>query len=798
MKKIYSLLFALCIFSLAQAQFSKYIIKLKFKAPTSFSLNTPGDFLSAKAIARRIRYNIALDSTDLPIPVAYINAIKNTGAVTIINTSKWLNQVAIQTTDAAALAAINSLPFVVKTHALAPRQSTGATKNKFALEENFTPITQAFNGESLSSAAAYSYGAATNQVSIHNGQFLHDRGYNGNNMHMAIMDAGFLNYLTLKTFDSLRTNSQIRETWDFVAGNTSVNEDNAHGMQCLSSIGANLPGSFVGTAPKTNFYLYRTEDVAIEYPIEEQNWIAAAERADSIGIDVFSTSLGYFDFDGTFFDYTYAAMTGDSSMIARANDLAAKKGILSFVAAGNEGGTAWNFIITPADADSVVAVGAVNNSGVPASFSSFGPSADGQVKPTLAAVGAGAVIANPSTGNPGFGNGTSFACPNLAGLGTCLWSAFPEYNNMAIIDAMRRSGSKFNNPDTRVGFGIPNMKNAFCQLLRPSFSSNINVGNCKATINLGYKTDTGIVLHVERKIAAGSYQNVNSFGTTGAFANRNFSFVDDLSNITGTSVTYRIRAQVSDTSFYLDSTNITLATKANLGADKTVKICPASFNLNNQYNSTGFSSAWYFGNTPVNNPTAVNTEGTYQFIANNTNGCADTALLSLSYWPKPSLGLDKADVFCSNKSYNATTMFNTTGLNTQWTLNGNNIARPDSLTLPGTYQLIVTSSNSCTDTALLNLNHFPEPCYFPVQEKIQVQPNPFSQNLSVMVARNQDFKVSITVYAANGKLVQQRVSQQVKGAQLISLNLGNQAAGIYLVRIQVNNEAIITKKVLKK
>ncbi|MBL0200407.1 MAG: S8 family serine peptidase [Chitinophagaceae bacterium] len=172
----------------------------------------------------------------------------------------------------------------------------------------------------------YSYGQSYGQVHLHNGEFLHNRGFRGQGMHMAVLDAGFFNYLTLPTFDSIRNNGQVLGTWDFVTGNTSVNEDNSHGTSCLSTIAANMPGTFMGTAPKTSFYLYRTEDVNSEYPIEEQNWVAGMERADSLGIDISSTSLGYFTFDNPVFNYTYAThLNGNSTISAKGADFAAKK-----------------------------------------------------------------------------------------------------------------------------------------------------------------------------------------------------------------------------------------------------------------------------------------------------------------------------------------------------------------------------------------------------------------------------------------------------------------------------------------
>jgi subtilisin family serine protease len=506
MKKILLLIFIALFVAKADsyAQFSKYIIRLKDKGTNPFSISNPSAYLTARSISRRTRYGIAIDSTDLPITPRYIDSIRLAGAVTILNSSKWLNQVAIQTTDAVALAKIAGFPFVLSTGPIAPRNLQSITPVNKKLDAVTTEAPTP-NTPNTTLGDYYSYGLSYGQVHLHNGEFLHNRGFRGQGMQMAVLDAGFLNYLTLPTFDSVRNSGQILSTWDFVAGNASVNEDNAHGMNCLSTIAANMPGTFMGTAPKTSFYLYRTEDVASEYPIEEQNWVAGIERADSLGIDISSTSLGYFTFDNAVFNYTYANMDGNTTLSARGADLAAKKGILCVFAAGNEGNGSWHFIITPSDADSIMAVGAVNTSGVVGSFSSYGPSSDGQIKPSVAAVGVNAVIANPSTGQPTFGSGTSFACPNMAGLTTCLWQAFPEVNNMRIISVMQESATRATNPDDRVGYGIPDMKKAFVKLIKQLYTQNSAVANCAVTLNFTAKTDSAISIVVERKLPAATY-----------------------------------------------------------------------------------------------------------------------------------------------------------------------------------------------------------------------------------------------------------------------------------------------------
>lgn len=454
----------------SSAQFSKYIIRFKDKAGTPFTTDNPTQFLSAKSIARRAKQNIAVDETDLPITPRYIDSVRLAGAVTILDNSKWLNEVCIETTDAVALVKINSFPFVIASQPVM-RSVSAQSPNNNKFNEKVNTITSPTTVSNVSDF--YDYGSSDPQIHIHEGEYLHNKGFHGEGMLVAILDAGFYHYLSLAAFDSVRNNNQVAETYDFVNNETSVDEDHYHGMHCFSIMAANLPGQLVGTSPKATYYLYRTEDVNSESPVEEQYWAAAAERADSIGVDVISTSLGYNQFDNPVFNHTYADMNGNTTIIARAADLAAKKGMIVMVAAGNEGNKSWHYIITPADADSVMAVGAVNSSGVVGGFSSYGPSSDGQVKPAIASVGVGTALFNIN-GQVASGNGTSYATPNVAGLITCLWQAFPEFSNMEIILAVEKSSSIYSNPDDRIGYGIPNFRIAYDALLQQRIAKNMS------------------------------------------------------------------------------------------------------------------------------------------------------------------------------------------------------------------------------------------------------------------------------------------------------------------------------------
>ena len=558
----------LCLFSLiffigcgnSYAQFSRYIIQLKDKSGNPFLTTNPTQFLTLRSVNRRIRYNIVVDESDLPITPAYLDSIRLSGNVTIINVSKWLNQVCIQTTDAAALIKINSFVFVKGTSPIAARVGNIISPINKQLDPPGQPLPSMITGKPQSPTDFYNYGESFPQIHLHNGEFLHNHGFRGEGMQLAIMDAGFYHYQTLPTFDSVRKNQQILGTWDFVSNEASVNEDFAHGMNCFSTIAANIPGTFVGTAPATSFYLFRTEDVSSEYPVEEQNFAAAAERADSLGVDVFSVSLGYTTFSNSLFNYTYNDMNGNTTISAKAADFAAKKGIFVTVAAGNEGSSSWNYITTPADADSVLTVGAVALNRQVALFSSFGPSSDGQIKPAVAAVGSGAVIANQSTGFPSFGNGTSYSCPIMAGVATCLWQAFPEVNNMGIIDALEKSADRFTTPDDRSGFGIPDVKKAFVQLIKKLYKQQISISNsCKTNIGFTVKITPDMNIEVERKLPTdAAYKTISMLTPTNSFAATSFAIEDDLNDLqSDIAIKYRIKMSIAaDTSFYLDSVTV--------------------------------------------------------------------------------------------------------------------------------------------------------------------------------------------------------------------------------------------------
>lgn len=466
MKQMKIIILFVAIFTITskvEAQNSKWVVMFKDKNGTNFKLNQPIKYLSQRAIDRRTRYGIKIDSTDLPVNQTYINQVVAQGAVTFMSSSKWLNQILINCTDAATLNKIKALPFVKSTNAVGNLVANDGGNSVDKFKETVTPLTTT---EKLLAAPTtkYNYGQSFGQVHIHNGEFLHDKGFTGKGMIITILDAGFYKYKSTKCFDSIRARNGFLGEKDFVSYDNSVNEDYDHGENCLSIIGANVPGTMVGTAPDANFWLIRTENAATEQPIEEHNWVAGAEFADSAGTDLISSSLGYTQFDNSTFNHTYANFYNNSTMCTQGAAYAAKKGIIVTNSAGNSGADSWKYLGFPSDADSVAAIAASDVNGNIAYFSSFGY--PGKVKPNITSVGYGTIIY--TSFGLSSGNGTSFSNPNINGLICCLWQAFPKFSNMEILKAVYASSDRAKNPTNRFGYGLPNMQKAYIILKRKS------------------------------------------------------------------------------------------------------------------------------------------------------------------------------------------------------------------------------------------------------------------------------------------------------------------------------------------
>lgn len=447
-RKVVLILLSCFIASLLAAQTitpNTYWVQLKDKKGTAFSIDKPEAFLTARALQRRARQHIAIDETDLPVSKVYLDTLKKRG-LEIVHTSKWLNGATVRTSDTAIIRKVAGLSFVALVQLTKPGSTTKSASNKFSSEES-----NAYDPEK--------YGNALTQLTQLNGQYLHQVGFRGRGICIAILDGGFYNADKIAAFDSLRNSNRILGTRDFVDPKSNIYDQSYHGMSVLSCMGGNIPGSLIGTAPDASYYLFRTEDVTSEYLIEEDNWTAAAEYADSLGVDVINSSLGYSQFTDAKMDHTYTDLDGKTTRVTKAANMAFQKGILVFASAGNEGSNAWKRIIAPSDGENVIAVGAVDKNGLRVSFSSVGPAYKGAVKPNVAAMGSGTTLVT-SNQVIGSASGTSFSSPVLAGMGACLLQANPYCSVRQIKLAIEQSASQYSKPDSLIGFGIPDFQKA--------------------------------------------------------------------------------------------------------------------------------------------------------------------------------------------------------------------------------------------------------------------------------------------------------------------------------------------------
>ncbi len=456
----------------------RYWVTFTDKSNTPYTTQSPEAYLSKKAIARRVKYNIPITPQDFPINPSYLKSITDIGASLQCRT-KWLNAAIVIPFTDEQVEAIRALPFIKNIELAAPYKKPKRTNG--ANKDATTTYQQAIAKQNSQPSIDYKnipYGAGEKQATMCRTNVLHSQNYLGQGMTIAIFDVGFYHADTIKAFQRLYTNGQILGTKDFVAGGSSVYEDGWHGMQVLSCIASYLPNKFIGTAPEASFWLFRTEDDVSETMVEEVNWANAVEMADSVGADVINSSLGYTNFDNPATSYTYKDMTGDVTIAARAADIAASKGILIVNSAGNAAEEDWHYIGTPADGDSVLAIGAVDINGKYASFSSVGPAPDGRIKPNVSCLGLSATVINPA-GQVATATGTSFASPIMAGMVTCLWQANPSSTNMEVIDALQRSANKANTPNGEIGYGIPNL--AYAHFLLQNKSKMPNVGIVEAS-----------------------------------------------------------------------------------------------------------------------------------------------------------------------------------------------------------------------------------------------------------------------------------------------------------------------------
>lgn len=481
----------------------RFRVYLKDKGEAGYRLDHPEAYLSEEAVERRIRQRIPLTESDLPIAPAYLDTLAAAGVQPVVK-SKWLATVVVDTPDSLAaerleqLSIVDSVKWVwkgeseisapaIQTLMLVARTAadtdSGETQTSARLA-NYVLSTEASSISSVSYAASTytiaphtatsecdtarllpadqplkgKYGYAEKQIRMLNGIRLHEAGFRGQGMRVAVIDAGFEEVDRIGAFDSLK----LLGTHNVVFPGTSVFEGDDHGTKVLSCLAAQAPGIMIGTAPEASYWLIKSEDGRSEFPIEEDYWTAAIEFADSVGVDVVTSSLGYFTFDKEALNHTPAELDGRTAQISRTARMAASKGLLVFCSAGNEGSGSWEKITFPGDVAEIVTVGSVNEQKKKSSFSSVGFTADGRVKPDVVALGTGCCVIDPS-GSIRYANGTSFSTPVLAGLGICLWQAFPYLSSQEIIERLRQFGHRHKRPDAELGYGLPDFYKIYKQ-----------------------------------------------------------------------------------------------------------------------------------------------------------------------------------------------------------------------------------------------------------------------------------------------------------------------------------------------
>jgi len=419
------------------------------KLNTGFSVTQPDAFLSQRSIDRRAWQSLPVDQSDLPVTQSYVDSLEALG-LGIRHTSKWLNGVLVTSTDSLLLDTLHRLSFIDTVRwvpATAERYFPGIPQG-----ERFEPP--------LPSPPAYRYGFSANQIRQIKLDFLHEKGYTGRGVLMAVLDAGFSSLTTLPAFIEPVENGQILATRNFVEPEKDVYNAHSHGTNVSSIIVANWPDTLMGTAPDVQLILATTEDGRSETRIEEYAWIGGAEWADSLGADIMNTSLGYTEFDDTTTNYSYRDMDGKTAHISIANGMSAAKGMISVTSAGNSGNDNWYHIGAPADAADILAVGAVDKNGLLASFSSRGPTYDHRIKPEVSAMGAlTAIQSTDSTARLGYG--TSFSSPVIAGATAVLWQAFPGLTSTELMRWIIESGDRADDPDIQYGYGIPRFSTAY-------------------------------------------------------------------------------------------------------------------------------------------------------------------------------------------------------------------------------------------------------------------------------------------------------------------------------------------------
>jgi subtilisin family serine protease len=444
----------LLFLSLPLAGQSFYWVGFTDKEGTPYRIEAPEEFLSERALLRRQKQGLAIDETDLPVSPQYVRQLRERG-LQIWQRSRWLNGVVVVGTIE-AMKAVEQLPFVREVEYTGPVQDVATTPASSQVESPviapptlpLPPVSQA------------SYGASYPNLQRMRGDTLHELGYRGEGVLVAVLDGGFPQ-VDQAGFLGSYAPDEVPVGYDFVEQDANVYDGGTHGSTVLSVMAARHPFFLVGVAPAAEYLLFKTENGQGEYRQEEYNWVMGIEKADSLGADIANSSLGYTTFDDERMDYTVDDLDGQQSPASRAASMAVQKGMIVCISAGNSGGDSWRYIGTPADAPGVIAVGALDRKNERAYFSSLGYEKNPLIKPDLMAPGT--QIPGVSTTGRGFysANGTSLASPLLAGLVACLWQAFPDRSNEEIMQALKRTADRGQNPDREYGYGIPNFAAAY-------------------------------------------------------------------------------------------------------------------------------------------------------------------------------------------------------------------------------------------------------------------------------------------------------------------------------------------------